>query len=125
MNCNHIEIILASDVISIIQNEIVLKKNCSFQPHTPDKLSKFKQTQTKNIFNQEISFESIFENVPTIANSFDNYINKHLIVKVFTTDNDYFVWGSLKPYNPVELKLTAEGNSTQISFTRKSHILQK
>jgi len=46
--------------------------------------------------------------------------NSHLIVKLQKIDGSTFIWGSLAPYNPVQVEIIKEDNISEIQFYRKN-----
>lgn len=67
----------------------------------------------------------LFEQTVTIKLKTDNTLLKdltssQLILKLQKTDGTFFTWGTLEPYNPVQVEINSENQQTELSFFRQS-----
>jgi len=67
----------------------------------------------------------VYEQTLTIKLNADNTLLKdltssQLILKLQKTDGSFFTWGTLEPYNPVQVEINSENGLTEISFYREN-----
>jgi hypothetical protein len=70
----------------------------------------------------------LYEQSLTVLNKYSyvatlkDLTNSHLIVKIQKLDGSSTFWGSLEPYNPVQVKINTELGVAEISFFRENHL---
>ncbi len=71
---------------------------------------------------------TIYEQSITVINSIadisllNDLNNSHIIIKIDKLNSDQFTWGSLKPYNPVQVTIKSKNRIVDLIFKRTATI---
>lgn len=120
--CQNIEYLFARQCELDSEGIIVPKSGFEFiELFSGEKITFKEKSKIKegNIsYKQTVDIETKYTEISEIQNLND----QHLILKVYNINGESFTWGSLLPYNPVQLELDTEGRVADISFVRIHHL---
>ena len=118
--CQNIQYLPAHQCELDEDGNIVPKQGYEFNEISSREKTEFTQNvkteDGNNIYHQSV----ILVNIITDINLLSDLNNSHLILKIQNLSGEYFTWGSLKPYNPVQVSITTINKTVKLTFFRNS-----
>ncbi len=123
--CQSIEYIFAHHCELSVSGETIPSPGFSFEEISSKEKNIFKEkgkNQKGNVsYQQSVKMIYKYKDISEIQ----VLSGMFFILRILKNDGTYFTWGSLNPYNPVQLKINSENGIAELQFFRNSVFPEK
>jgi hypothetical protein len=118
--CNSVEFIFCQNAETDSLGVIVPLSGFSFEEISSKEKNIYKEKgkskDGNTLYEQTLDVQYKYSDIAKVQ----SMSNQHYILKLQKTDGSYFVWGTLSPYNPVQVNISLSEGIASLEFYRDS-----